>query len=160
MRRLIGSIGLLVLLLAGCGIPAQSAQTSPAAVTTYDPARDAARDIQIAIDEAQRTHQRILLEVGGDWCVWCHHMDRFFEAHADLRAFRDQHFILVKVNYSQENQNAVVLSHYPEIPGYPHLFVLDSDGALLRSQNTSPLESGDSYNLDAFFAFLRQWAAP
>ncbi|HEY3228658.1 MAG TPA: thioredoxin family protein [Roseiflexaceae bacterium] len=149
-----------MLLLAGCGIPARSAQTSPAAVITYDPARDAARDIQTAIDEAQRTHQRILLEVGGDWCVWCHHMDRFYEAHSDLQAYRDQHFIPVKVNYSQENQNEAVLSHYPEIPGYPHLFVLDSDGALLRSQNTSPLESGDSYNLDAFFAFLRQWAAP
>jgi hypothetical protein len=62
------------------------------------------------------------------------------------------------VNYSPENENKAVLSHYPEVKGYPHIFVLDEDGKLLHSQDTSELELGKSYDPEKFFAFLRKWA--
>jgi thioredoxin-related protein len=127
-------------------------------VHKYDPARDADKDIRDAIAEAQRLHKRVLLEVGGEWCGWCHLMDRYFDQNPKLLAFREQHFITVKINYSQENQNEKLLARYPKIPGYPHLFVLERDGKLLRSQSTGPLESGKSYDLEKYFAFLQQWA--
>jgi hypothetical protein len=41
---------------------------------------------------------------------------------------------------------------------YPHLFVLDQDGMLLHSQDTSVLEEGPSYNLDKMTGFLKKWA--
>jgi hypothetical protein len=63
--------------------------------------------------------------------------------------------------WSPENQNEEVLSKYPKIPGYPHLFVLDKNGKLIHSQDTSELEDGrKSYNLEKFTAFLKEWAAP
>jgi hypothetical protein len=62
------------------------------------------------------------------------------------------------VNVSPENENKAVLSRYPEIKGYPHLFVLEEDGELLHSQDTSPLELGASYDLQKLFTFLRKWA--
>ena len=46
----------------------------------------------------------------------------------------------------------------PVIKGYPHLFVLDENGKLLRSQDTSVLEQGSSYDLDKMFEFLKKWA--
>ena len=46
---------------------------------------------------------------------------------------------VVKVNYSPENKNEKVLSQYPKIPGYPHIFILDKNGKLLRSEDTSLL---------------------
>jgi hypothetical protein len=55
-------------------------------------------------------------------------------------------------------ENKKVLSRYPTIPGYPHLFVLDTGGRLLHSQDTSQLESGRSYDLEKFFSFLKKWA--
>lgn len=127
-------------------------------VTKYDPKRDAAQDIQDAIKETQRSHKRILLEVGGDWCSWCHTLDRFFEAHPDLLLMREKNFVTVKINFSEENENKEVLSRYDSIPGYPHIFVLDSDGKLLHSQNTSALESGKSYDLERLTVFLANWA--
>ena len=135
---------------------AQSAKYLP--VTTYDPKRDAAADIQDAIKEAQRTKKRILLEVGGQWCSWCHTLDGFFETHRELTAFRDQNFVTVKINFSEENENKEVLSHYGSIPSYPYIFVLESDGKLLLAKNTSDLESGKSYDLDRLTAFLVDWA--
>lgn len=136
--------------------PADTAPYQP--VHKYDPARDAAADIRAAVAEAARTHRRVLVEVGGEWCIWCHYMDDFFTAHPELTALRDRHYVLLKLNYSEENENQEVLSRYPEITGYPHIFVLDADGSLLHSQNTAELEEGDSYNLERFTKFLETWA--
>lgn len=124
----------------------------------FDPARDAAKDIDAAIKEATRTGKRVLIDVGGDWCIWCREMERYFEEHAALRELRNKYFVTVKVNYSPQNRNEAVLSRYPKIPGYPHLYVLDKNGAVLHSQDTGQLEDGrKSYNLEKFTAFLTRW---
>ena len=127
-------------------------------VTQFDPTRDAVKDIADAIVEAKRTGKRILLDVGGDWCIWCHKLDSFFEENQDINEFLHENFIVVKINYSKENKNEAVLSQYPKVAGYPHLFVLDSDGILLHSQNTGDLESGDHHDRDKIFTFLKAWA--
>lgn len=130
-----------------------------ALVNIYDPARNPADDLDQAIVLAQKENKRIMLEMGGNWCIWCKHMDDFYAAHADLLQYRTEHYVLVKVNVSTENSNEEFLSRYPEVAGYPHIFILDSDGTFLHSQNTGELEDGaDSYVLDVFMAFLQKWA--
>lgn len=142
-------------LLFSATVAAQSPYTP---VTKYDPKRDAARDIDDAVAEAKRTNRRILLEVGGEWCSWCHTLDDFFDRHPDLTALRDKHFVTVKINYSEDNPNKVVLSRYGEINGYPHIFVLESDGRLLHSQDTAVFEEGRGYLLERLATFLTHWA--
>ena len=127
-------------------------------VKKYAPGRNADKDIKDAIVEAQRTGKRILLEVGGDWCRWCHIMDDFFDRNRGLAEARDNNFITVKINFSPQNENEKVLSRYPKIPGYPHLIVLENSGKLLQSQDTSELEEKESYNLQKFTEFLIKWA--
>jgi hypothetical protein len=85
-------------------------------------------------------------------------MDDYFDMNPKLTATRDSNFITVKINFSPQNENKTVLSKYPEIPGYPHLFVLDTNGTLLHSQFTGDLEQGQSYNLQKFTDFLSKWA--
>lgn len=149
----------LITLAAIFGFAQMSRAQSPyAPVAKYDPKRDAAQDIRDAAAEAKRTNRRVLLEVGGEWCSWCHHMDDFFQAHPDLTSLRDKSFVTVKINFSEENPNKDVLGQYPAIEGYPHLFVLDADAKLVHSQDTSPLEESKSYNLDRFTTFLAYWA--
>jgi thioredoxin-related protein len=129
-------------------------------VHAYDPARNAAQDIRDAVAEAGREGKRVMLEVGGEWCIWCHHMDDFFEQNAELLAYREKNFIMVKINFSEENKNEQVLSSYPPVNGYPHIFVLDRNGKLLHSQDTGQLEEGKSYNLTKFMTFLKEWSPP
>ena len=98
----------------------------------------------------------MILDVGGEWCGWCHAGSQLSSntttcAHCGIRVR------LVEVNYSPESTNAVVLGRYPGINGYPHLFVLDQDGTLVQSQDTSPLEEGPSYNYARMKAFLLKW---
>ena len=158
-------IGLVTLVVLLASLPAVAQRhrklrtpTTYVPVTEYDPKRDAANDITDAIKEAQRTKKHVLLEVGGEWCSWCHRLDKFFLDNPDLMQLRDKNFVTVKINFSEDNQNKEVLSRYPPIGGYPHIFFLDSNGKLLLSQDTSPLESGKSYNLESRTTVLTNWS--
>ena len=127
------------------------------AVSKFDPNRNAEADIQDAVAEAERTDKRIILDVGGEWCIWCHRIDQFIDENKELKDFLNEHYLVVKINYSKENKNEELLSNYPEIEGYPHFFVLESDGTLLHSQNTGDLEKEKSYDIDKFMTFLKEW---
>jgi hypothetical protein len=86
-------------------------------------------------------------------------MDRFFVANAEMKRIRDANFVWLKVNFSKENRNEALLARWPKVAGYPHLYVLDADGHLLQSQDTSTLEHGKDYDPIAFRAFLIAWSA-
>ena len=134
-----------------------SSQKKHLPMSDYDPHRDATQDLKQAISEARRTKKNIILEVGGQWCVWCHIMDQFFQQNPDILRLRESNYITVKINFSPENENKEILSQYPHIPGYPHLFVLDSSGKLIHSQFTGVLEKGMSYDREKVISFLKKW---
>jgi thioredoxin-related protein len=126
----------------------------------FDPSRDADKDIRDAIVQAAGTGRRILLDVGGEWCIWCKRLDAFFASHPGASDLLHEGFVVVKVNYSKENKNEKVLSRYPKIPGFPHLFILDANGKLLHSQDTGLLEEGKGYSEAKILTFLGQWMSP
>jgi thioredoxin-related protein len=123
----------------------------------FDPKRDSAKDIQEAVKKATKENKRIMLDVGGEWCGWCHKLDNFFLTDKEAGDLLKKKFVVVKVNYSPENKNEAVLSKYPKINGYPHLFVLDKNGKLLHSQDTGLLETGDHHDHDKVMTFLKKW---
>ena len=159
------SVALAMCMLMAISISAKQGHkapppAAPKANPTYDASRDPAKDLQDAIAVAAKMNKRILLEVGGDWCVYCNIMDETFDSHPQLRKVRDAHYVTVKINFSKENPNEAFLSHYPKIPDYPHFFVLDSKGVLLHSQPTHSFEHGKNYNAGKIDAFLRKWSQP
>jgi thioredoxin-related protein len=158
---------LQVILLFHSSLAKQAADSGklPAAeqVQKFDPARDVKKDMQEAVTRAQKTHRRILLDVGGEWCIWCHRLDSLFLRNKDLTVYLHRHYIVVKVNVSKENMNQEFLANYPKVAGYPHFFVLDSKGTLLHSQDTGDLEYPKNYPVKGHdkkkvFAFLKKWA--
>ena len=152
-RRFVGCLVFLTLVSASRSLPGEHPDK-------FDPGRDATKDIRDGVAEAKHSSRRVLLDVGGEWCIWCHRLDTLFAENPDLAGFLHGNFVVVKVNYSKENKNEEVLSHYPKVAGYPHLFVLDARGKLLHSQDTGELESGKHHDRDKVFAFLKKWAPP
>lgn len=126
----------------------------------FDPKRDAAKDIADAISKAKKLNKRIILDVGGEWCGWCHKLDEFFATNLEAKKLLKDHYIVVKVNFSPENKNEAVLAKFPPIKGYPHLFVLEKDGKLLHSQDTGELETGPAHDPAKVIPFLKKWALP
>lgn len=127
-------------------------------IVKFDPSRNPFDDLKQAVKKAKRTKKKILLDVGGEWCIWCHKLDDFFEANKDVTDFLNQHYIVLKINYSKENKNEKFLSQYPKIPGYPHFFVIDSKGKFLHSQDTGVLEKDGAHDRDKVLSFLKEWA--
>ena len=124
----------------------------------YDPESDPATDLRAAVDKAQIRGSRILVVVGGEWCSWCHTLDRFVKANEEIHRLWERHFVTLKVHYDPETPNEECLGRFPTIEGYPHVFVLEEDGTLLHSQNTAHLEDGESYSPERMHAFLTRWA--
>lgn len=125
----------------------------------FDPQRNPFDDVRNALAQARQERKNVLLDVGGDWCVWCHRLEAFIESHAELAELRSRYYITVKIYVSDsDDTNTDFLRHLPPIEGVPHLFVYNGRGSLLRSQATEPLEEGDSYNYDRVRAFLLEWS--
>lgn len=145
-----------------CGAPALSGQTagdrSYYVVADYDPTRDPFADLEMASARATAEGKRILLVVGGQWCVWCEILEQYMAQEPTVARALRRGFLLMKVNFGPKNANEAFLRQYPKIDGYPHLFVLESDGTFLHSQDTYPLEEGRSYSKGRILRFLEAWA--
>mgnify|MGYP001813839672 CR=1 FL=1 len=123
----------------------------------YDPEADPVAESRSAVAEARAGDKRILVLVGGEWCSWCHVLDRFVKGEPEIHRLWDQGYVTLKVHWEPEHPNQEFLDRYPKIAGYPHIFVLDRDGTFLHSQNTGDLEEGGSYNEEMLLAFLDDW---
>ena len=156
MFRVITKSFVLILFFYAIGFAQNKTEYQP--VNKFDPDRDAAKDISEAVQYAKEVHKNVLIDVGGDWCIWCHRIDDFINSHEKIKKYLEDNYVEVKVNFSKENKNEKVLSHYPKIEGYPHIFVLDANGKLLHSENTGLLEHEKGYSSEKFMEFLKKWA--
>lgn len=129
----------------------------------YDPSRNAQNDLDSAIQQAKLQEKRILVLVGGEWCIWCRRLDSLFLNDAELLSYLQDYYIFLKINVSKENRNENVLSKFPKIPGYPHFFVLDPTGKMLHSQSTEEFETPSSlqhkgHEKEKVLKFLQKWS--
>ncbi|HCY76829.1 MAG TPA: thiol-disulfide isomerase [Ignavibacteriales bacterium] len=140
-------------LIAAISVFAQASDTT----VGFDPSRNPFNDLKVAIQNAEQSNKRIILDVGGEWCIWCHRIDAFMHSDEEIQAILEENYIIIKINFSKENKNEKFLSQYPKIEGYPHFFILESNGKLLHSQNTGDLEKDKGYDKHKFLDFLNKW---
>jgi thiol:disulfide interchange protein len=149
-----------VLLALSAITPSATAQTPASRLYLnegYDWRANPYQDLERAIARASAENKRILIVVGGDWCVWCEVLDLHLARNADVRAAFEQSFVLVKVNWSRQNENTAFLSGFPPSAGYPDFFILDANGAYLGHQPTEALENGRGYDHVRMLAFATRW---
>lgn len=123
----------------------------------YDPGRNPFDDGRAALALANDTGRLVLIEVGGDWCRWCHVLDGFVLDNPAVYAKLHRNFVLLKVNTSDANENAEFLSGLPRTSGYPHLFISHNNGSLIGSTDTTRLIVSGRYDRQRFLAFLDHW---
>lgn len=149
-------LALLILSLS----PIVTANELPPYSRAYSPARDPFVDGRAAISLARQTQRRVLIELGGDWCRWCIVLDRFLAANAQVRQQLHRHFVVLKVNVSDANDNAAFLAGLPPNQGYPHIFVADRDGSIIHSQDTARFLVNGQYSPQRVLAFIQRWRLP
>ncbi len=157
MKTFIAALLVLASLAPLAQQPAPAAPETKSEREKFDPKRDPEKDLAKAVAKATKETKRILLDVGGEWCGWCHKLDEFFRTNAEAASILKAHYVVVKVNFSPENKNEAFLSKYPKINGFPHLFVLERNGKLLHSQDTGELETGPKHDPAKVIPFLTKW---
>lgn len=111
----------------------------------------------LAIAKAEGKH--ILLQIGGNWCVWCYRFQDFIESDSSLTLLVNEGYVPLHINYSRENMNEEWMASwgYPQRFGFPVFVILDSEGERIHTQNSAYLEEGKSYAPKAVGDFLTHW---
>ena len=155
----IAALSFAMLFVVGC---ADEKDPLPRYSQVYDTNHDPQADFRFATLRAQESNRRILMFVGGDWCIWCRTLDKFLRETPAVNDFLHKHFVLLKVYYGRDNRNTKFLASLPPFRGTPHFYVFSAAGTILHSQPTEVLEQGGGYDELKLMTFLEKWvtAAP
>lgn len=126
----------------------------------YDPKANAEKDVAIALTKAKKEGKHVLLQIGGNWCVWCYRFNSFVLLDPELKNILNSNYVVYHLNYSSENKNLDYMRKlgFPQRFGFPVLVVLDAEGNRLNTQDTSLLEKGNGYDKDKVRNFLLNWS--
>jgi thioredoxin-related protein len=126
----------------------------------YNPDSNAKEDLKLAISKAKQSGKHVLVQVGGNWCVWCLAFNKKVTENDTLKSVLDNKFITYHLNYSKEKWNEDVLAElgYPQRFGFPVFVVLDGNGKRLHTQNSSYLEEKKSYSTKKVLEFFNHWS--
>lgn len=126
----------------------------------YNPLANVSKDVEQALARAKKEKKNVLLQVGGNWCVWCYRLNSFIQTDSLLKRLLNDNYVLYHLNYSKENKNLDYLKKlgYPQRFGFPVLIVLDANGKQLHTQDSALLEKGNGYDEEKVKSFLKNWA--
>ena len=129
-------------------------------VHLYNPQADARADIKAAVARAAKEGKNVLLQFGGNWCIWCVRFHDKVNANDTLKTAMEKNFVTLLVNYSPENKNEDVLASmgYPQRFGFPVFVVLDNKGKVIHIQDSAYLEEGSGHSTKKVLNFFNQWS--
>jgi thioredoxin-related protein len=149
-----------ILLLATLAIFSFSVKAQETAkVKLYDTAANPRNDIKKAVVLAKKEHKNVLLQVGGNWCIWCTRFHQTVAGNDTLSNLLKNNYVTVHVNYDQYNKASdfwKTLS-YPQRFGFPVFVILDETGKQIHTQNSAYLEEGKGYSNAKIAEFFSGW---
>lgn len=127
----------------------------------YNDKEDAEAKIAELVKQAQAENKNIILQAGGNWCIWCLRFNNYVQTTPELKKIVDKNYLYYHLNYSPENKNEKVFAKYGnpgEKFGYPVFIVLDKNGKQIYTQDSAILEDGKGYSLEKVKDFFTKFA--
>jgi thiol:disulfide interchange protein len=162
---------LLVPLLLLAAIPAQAATAPKPSIASfqqlpvvtmqpYDEAANADAQVAAAFARAQKSHKRVLIDLGGNWCVDCLVLSNFLRL-PEMRRFMNAHYEEVLVDVGRFNRNLQIPARFgitKRLEGVPALLIATPDGKLVNGGNI--FATADAHNMtpQALADYLARYA--
>ena len=134
-------------------------------VHIYDPTANAELQVKDALVKATNEGKHVMLQIGGNWCIWCVRLNAFEHADPKIDSLIKADYVLVHINYSPENKNTELLKklEFPQRFGFPVLVILDAKGRRLHTQDSGFLEAAKNnsniyYDQSKVYTFLSKWS--
>ncbi|WP_177765960.1 thioredoxin family protein [Flavobacterium sp. I3-2] len=148
--------------LSTTNVFAQNTKTkkSEKLIKPYHPEDDAAAQINALLIRAKKENKNVILQAGGNWCVWCLRFDDFRKKNKSVRENLAKNYLYYHLNYSNENKNQAVFDKYvPEGTklGYPFFIILSKNGEVLKLQESGSFENGITYDAQKVIDFLDKY---
>ena len=126
----------------------------------YKPEENAEQKISEAVTKAKAEGKHVFIQIGGNWCIWCARFNDFVTNDKSIDSLIKADYVVYHMNYSKENKNEKLLAKYgfPQRFGFPVFLILDANGKLIHTQNSSYLEEGKGYNGKTVSGFFNDWA--
>lgn len=123
----------------------------------YNTEEDGLAKIEELLVECQKQNKKLLIQIGGNWCVWCLRFNHLVTTDKELKKILDKKYIYYHLNYSPENKNEKAFAKYGnpgEKYGYPAFLILDKRGNILTTRKTEDMEESKGYNKEKVRKFL------
>ena len=126
----------------------------------YNDKENAEQKIKELVVQAKKENKNIMIQAGGNWCIWCLRFNQYVQTTPELKKIVDQNYLYYHLNYSPENKNEKVFAKYDHPGdkfGYPVFLVLDQSGKLIHTQDSAVLEEGKGYSLEKTKEFFLKY---
>lgn len=160
MKRLL--ITAILMLITVMTITAQTALKK-----VYNENIDPMEQIDKALVKAKANGKYVVCQVGGNWCPWCLRFADFAEKNQAVNKVINDNFVYIHVNYNPRKaggeeaaKKAAKLMQRLDNParfGFPVFVVLDANGKVLHTQDSSFLEEEKSYSEKKVLRFFKNW---
>ena len=78
----------------------------------YHPEADAQKDIDSLVVLAQKENKNIIVQAGGNWCIWCLRFNNYIHENKKIAGLLNDNFVYYHLNFSPENKNEAVFNKY------------------------------------------------
>lgn len=123
--------------------------------------------IDKALAKAKAENKNVICQVGGNWCPWCLRFADFISRDSTISQVIDQNYVYIHVNYNprkvddeaqaQLTKDMLQRLNNPVRFGFPVFVVLDENGKVIHTQDSSFLEEGNGYNKEKVLRFFNCW---
>ncbi|GBR69237.1 TlpA family protein disulfide reductase [Gluconobacter kanchanaburiensis] len=137
--------------------PRLSETAAPPVATPYPDTEVAHDQVTAAFALAQKTHRKVLLDFGGNWCPDCKMLSGIF-ALPDAAHWLESQFVMVPVNVGRINTNLDLASRYGvTIKAVPTVIIVTPDGHALNGDGSTALGNARSMSPQAVLDLISDW---
>ncbi|HWM61538.1 MAG TPA: thioredoxin family protein [Rhizomicrobium sp.] len=126
----------------------------------YNEAANADTDVAATFARAQKSHKRVLIDLGGNWCGDCIILANFVKL-PEMRRFMETHYEEVSVDVGRFNRNLQIPARFgftKRLEGVPALLIATPDGKLVNGTDVFATADARSMTPQALADYLAKYA--
>ena len=126
----------------------------------YDEGANADAAVAAAFARAQKSHRRVLIDLGGNWCVDCIVLANFLKL-PEMQRFMAAHYEVVTVDVGRFNRNLQIPARFgitKRLEGVPALLIATPDGKLVNGTDVFATASASEMTPKSVADYLAKYA--
>ena len=126
----------------------------------YDEHANADAAVAAAFDRAKKSHKRVLIDLGGNWCGDCIVLANFIKL-PEMQRFMAAHYEIVVVDVGRFDRNQQIPARFGitgRLKGVPALLIATPDGKLVNGDDVFATADAHTMTPAALAAYLAKYA--